>query len=87
MTAKLRRAEPFTFTWKEDNTTGGGRTTVWVHSGSSLVFKYHGSRQPSINREWIDALAYTSNAPSGLYLVSEPAEKTVTDRITLLPPA
>jgi len=72
MTAKLRRGEPFSFTWREDMSVGGGRTTVWVHAGSSLVYRYHGSRQPSINREWIDALAFTASAPSGLYLVSEP---------------
>jgi hypothetical protein len=39
-----------------------------------LVFKYFGSRQPSINRAWIEALAFTANAPSGLYLVPEPSE-------------
>ncbi|AZS47982.1 ATP-dependent DNA ligase [Microbacterium oxydans] len=80
ITAKLRRGEPFGFTWKDDTSVGGGRTTVWLHGGSSLVFKYHGSRQPSINREWIEALAFTANSPGGLYLVPEPAEGTVTDR-------
>ncbi len=30
--------------------------------------------KPSINRAWIEALAFTANAPSGLYLVPEPAE-------------
>jgi len=73
ITAKLRRGEPFPFTWKEDASTGGGRTTVWVHPGSSLVFKYAGSRQPALNRAWVDALAYTANAPTGLYLIHEPA--------------
>lgn len=38
----------FSFAWKEDASVGSGRTTVWVHAGSSIVFKYHGSRQPSI---------------------------------------
>lgn len=72
--AKLRRGEPFAFTWKEETSIGGGRTTVWLHPGSSLVFKYGGSRQPSINRAWVDALAFTANAPTGLYLVHEPVE-------------
>ncbi|MCT1394660.1 ATP-dependent DNA ligase [Microbacterium sp. p3-SID338] len=74
MTAKLRRGEPFSFSWREDVSVGGGRTTVWVHAGSSMVFKYHGSRQPSINRTWVDALAYAANSPTGLYLTPEPAE-------------
>ena len=74
MTAKLRRGEPFPFSWREDASVGGGRTTVWVQPSSSLVFKYYGSRQPEINRAWIEALAYTANTPTGLHLVPEPPE-------------
>ena len=74
ITAKLRRGEPFSFTWKDDQSVGGGRSTVWIHAGSNLVFRYHGSRQPSINRAWVDALAFTANGPTGLYLVHEPTE-------------
>ena len=39
ITAKLRRAEPFSFSWREDASVGGGRTTVWIQPGSSLVFE------------------------------------------------
>lgn len=78
MTAKLRRGEPFPYSWKEDASIGGGRITVWIHAGSSMVFKYVGSRQPEVNRAWVDALAYTANSPSGLYLVPEPAGSAVT---------
>lgn len=72
ITAKLRRGEPFNFTWREDVSVGGGRTTVWIHPGCNMVFKFSGSRQPSINRAWVEALAFTANSPSGLYLVHEP---------------
>lgn len=75
ITSKLRRGEPFPLSWKDDISTGGGRSTVWVNQHSSLVFKYHGGRQPSINRAWIDALTQTANAPSGLYLVPEPSAR------------
>lgn len=81
ITAKLRRGERFGFSWREDGSLGGGRITVWLHAGSSLVFKYHGSRQPSINREWVDALAFTANAPSGLYLVPEPENGGTSEKI------
>jgi len=81
ITAKLRRGEPFGFTWREDASVGGGRTSVWVHAGSSLVYKYHGSRQPSVNRDWIEALAFTANSPGGLYLVPEPAEGAAAERL------
>lgn len=72
MTAKLRRAESFTFSWKEDLSVGSGRVTVWVHPHSSIVYKFYGSRAPSINPAWLHALAYTASSPRGLYLVPEP---------------
>lgn len=73
---KLRRGEAFHFAWREDPSTGNGRTTVWIHPGSSLVYKYFGSQKPTLNRAWVDALAYTANSPSGLYIVPEPAEQS-----------
>jgi hypothetical protein len=73
---KLRRGEPFHFTWREDVSIGGGRTTIWIHPHCSLVYKYYGSRRPQLNAAWIDALAYTANSPAGLHLVPEPAMPT-----------
>lgn len=73
ITTKLRRSESFIFTWKDDPSLGDGRTTVWVHPGANLVFKFYGSRRPSLNPAWVNALAYTANSPRGLYLVPEPA--------------
>lgn len=72
--AKVRRAESFSFTWKDDSSIGGGRTTVWIHPRAQIVYKFYGSRPPKLNRAWIDALIYTANSPTGLYLVPEPAE-------------
>lgn len=89
ISAKLRRGEAFAFSWREDASVGGGRTTVWVHPGSSIVYKYYGGRQPAINRAWVDALAFTANAPTGLYLVHEPeetAEDSSTDEVAPAPP-
>ncbi len=74
VTAKLRRGEPFVFSWSENVSTGGGRVTVWIHPGASMMFKFYGSRHPSLNRAWADALAFAANAPSGLYLTPEPVE-------------
>jgi len=76
---KLRRGEGFHLTWRDDASTGGGRTSVWVHPRSNLTFKYHGSRPPAINRAWLDALMHTANSPAGLYLVPEPAEQREPD--------
>lgn len=74
MMSKLRRGEPFGFSWKEDASIGDGRVTVWVSPSSALVFKFVGSRPPKINQHWADALAYTASSSTGLYLVHEPNE-------------
>lgn len=71
MMSKLRRGEPFGFSWK-DVSTGHGRVTVWVSPSSSLVFTFVGSRPPKINLHWADALAFTASTSTGLYLVHEP---------------
>lgn len=73
ITAKLRRREPFPFTWREDMSVGGGRTSVWINAESALIFKFHGNAEPAINRSWVDVLASHADSPTGLYLVSEPA--------------
>jgi len=72
--SKLRRGESFHFTWKDDASIGDGRTSIWVHPRCSLVYKYYGSRRPRLNMAWVDALAFAANAPTGLYIVPEPAE-------------
>src|SRR5690606_32806471 len=74
MGAKLRRGESFHLMWKDDASIGDGRTTVWVHPGVTLVYKFYGSRKPKINRAWIEALMYAANSVTGLYPVPEPEE-------------
>jgi hypothetical protein len=72
--AKLRRREGFFFTWKEDQSVGGGRSTVWLDPAIPLHFKFSGSRQAQINREWLDQLANSSNSSQGLQLLDENVE-------------
>lgn len=72
ITQKLRRGEPFPFTWRNDASLGDGRTTVWLHPNASLVYKYHGSRQPQLNRAWLEALTNAANSTAGLHVVPEP---------------
>ncbi|MGC5172500.1 ATP-dependent DNA ligase [Microbacterium sp. DT81.1] len=72
--AKIRRGESFHFTWKDDDSIGNGRTTVWVHPRVSIVYKFYGSKAPNINKAWVDVLMFTANSPTGLYAVPEPPE-------------
>lgn len=69
---KLRRGESFYFTWKDDVSIGDGRTSIWLHPRSTIVYKFYGSRRPALNRAWVDALMTTANSGSGLYVVPEP---------------
>jgi len=70
--AKLRRGESFFFSWKEDNRIGDGRTSIWLQPTIPLSFKYVGSRTPSINRLWIEALMTAANSANGLHILPEP---------------
>lgn len=76
ITTKLRRGEPFLFSWREDVSVGGGRSSVWISAVSDLVFKYSSPGQADLNRHWIEALAFTANSPTGLYLLHEPGRDT-----------
>ncbi|NQX35732.1 ATP-dependent DNA ligase [Herbiconiux sp. VKM Ac-2851] len=71
--AKFRRGESFLFSWRDDAAAGGGRTTIWMHPHHSVVFDFSGSRPPSLNRAWVEALMRTANSPSGLQVLPEPA--------------
>jgi hypothetical protein len=70
--AKLRRGESFYFTWRDDPQSGDGRSTIWLHPGIPLAYKYFGSRSPTLNRDWIEALMVTANSSGGLRIVPEP---------------
>ncbi|WP_445468603.1 DUF7882 family protein [Microbacterium jiangjiandongii] len=45
---------------------------LWIHPASLMQFKYHGSRQPRINKAWLAALTFAANQIGGLYLVPNP---------------
>jgi hypothetical protein len=71
--AKLRRNESFYFSWRDDASSGDGRSVIWLNPAISLVYKFHGGRQPSINRDWIEELMVTANSSAGLRIIAEPS--------------
>lgn len=72
--AKLRRNESFYFSWNDHSRGGEGRTTIWLHPTVPIIYKYFGSRMPTINRHWIESLTMSANTPGGLQLMEEPQE-------------
>lgn len=70
---KLRRGEPFMFHHSEPHVT----CSVWMHPAVPIVFHFSGSRQPSVNREWVEALMQEASSANGLRIVPEPAPGSV----------
>ncbi|GAA4750297.1 hypothetical protein GCM10025783_23500 [Amnibacterium soli] len=74
--AKLRAHESFSFTWRDEPGVGDGHGSLWISPGVPIVFKYAGSRDPAVNREWLRQLRELANQPTGLRLLPEPDVKT-----------
>lgn len=72
ISAKLRRRESFVFSWIDTADASSGRSAIWIDPASTLYYRYFGSRVPTINREWIDALMLSANSPGGLVFMTEP---------------
>ena len=70
--AKLRRGEGFFFSWKDDPSSGEGRTSVWISASIAIYFRYSGSRPVAINRKWLEVLTISANSTAGLQYTNEP---------------
>ncbi|WP_243075540.1 ATP-dependent DNA ligase [Microbacterium sp. SS28] len=70
---KLRRSEAFMFDVEIGD--GSGRRSFWINPSVALQFHFFGSRQPRINRAWVEDLMQVASGPSGLTLVPEPPEE------------
>ncbi|MCU1551540.1 MAG: ATP-dependent ligase [Glaciihabitans sp.] len=76
MLTKLRRGETFAFSFQYDVNDGSGRSTIWLHPAIPLQFKFLGSRQPTINRAWLEELVLAANSVDGLRILPEPEAST-----------
>ncbi len=72
---KLRRGEAFMFDVEIGD--GSGRRSFWVHPSVPMQFHFYGSRQPKINRAWIEELMLAASGPAGLTIVPEPPDEPV----------
>jgi hypothetical protein len=79
MLAKPRRDESCAFSFEYDLSEGSGRSTVWMHPTIPLQFKFLGSRQPMINRAWLEVLIVAANSVDGLRLIPEPNQPEVSE--------
>jgi hypothetical protein len=70
--AKLRRGEKFFFSWQDNASVGSGRSSIWLEPSIPLYFKFSGTKTPTINKLWIDALVLSANSNTGLTFLPEP---------------
>lgn len=78
--SKLRRGESFTFSWENSAESGSGHSSVWLHPAIPMQFEFFGSKEPSLNRAWLEELVQLSNTPAGLRIIPEPAAPAVDSR-------
>jgi hypothetical protein len=71
---KLRRGDTFLMSWKDALDAGSGRSSIWLHPYVLVHFKFDGSRVPSINEEWLSALAESADSSRGLVVTAEHGE-------------
>jgi hypothetical protein len=74
ISTKLRRAEGFFFSWRDDPALGDGRSSIWLETSIPLRFRYSSPERHELNREWLEQLTQSANQPSGLILSTEPGE-------------
>jgi hypothetical protein len=63
---KLRRGERFFLSWTKGATEGSGRVALWIDNGLPIACEFDGSRQPAIQRDWIESMAEAAGSSLGL---------------------
>ncbi|MFW8744971.1 hypothetical protein [Mesorhizobium japonicum] len=71
--SKLRRGEGFFLNWKDDVAVGDGHSACWIAPNIPLFFKYYGSRNIELNRQWLEIMTMGANSNGGLQLGDEPS--------------
>ena len=75
MVSKLRRGEPFTFSWDKPESEGGGRASVWMSKEIPVTFEFDSTEPQEMNRQWLDQLSMAASTVTGLVLTPEPADE------------
>lgn len=78
---KFRRGESFGFSWAKTPAEGSGRATVWLHPSIPLQFEFEGSRNPSLNRLWLEELNRQAATSGGLVVTEEPKQESPDDDV------
>lgn len=63
---KLRRSESFTLSWRHDEQTPRGRSTIWIHPSIPLRFVFGSPEPETLDPELLKKLANEASSSGGL---------------------
>ena len=82
ISAKLRRGESFTVSWRHPADQPRGRSTVWLHPSIPLRFVFDDSEPAELSRPWLEELAKSAHSSGGIMLVDEHMESVTSGLAT-----
>lgn len=74
MLSLLRAGKCMAFTFDRSAELGNGRETLWISPSTEIRFRFLGGRPPRINEPWVRSIIATADSPTGLRMVTEPAD-------------
>lgn len=66
--SKLRRNEPFLITWRESSEQGAGRTSVWIHAGTDLIYRFDGGHPADLDTALLEQMSAEALTPMGVQI-------------------
>lgn len=70
-TTKLRRNESFTLSWRNPDSDGVARSTLWMQPSIPLLFEFD-TAEHSIDQTYLRTMAEAANSNTGVVLEWEP---------------
>lgn len=68
---KFTKHESFLMSWKDSNSVGDGRASIWLAPTIPIYFKFLGGRVPTINEQWLITLGKSAESSTGLIVTAE----------------
>ena len=68
VTSKMRRGEGFLISWTDSAEVGHGRSSVWVHPGCDLHYKFDGGKPPKLDPVLLEEMNIESIQARGIEL-------------------
>ncbi|HEY0373657.1 MAG TPA: ATP-dependent DNA ligase [Amnibacterium sp.] len=68
---RLRRQESFAVSWLDALSAGDGRSSIWLHPAALMYFRFAGSKQPTLDGDWIHRLNESAKSSLGLIVTTE----------------